>query len=161
MVIPKICALVSNPGTQYLLVEMSSTWYINLPSRYCDILSNWYIAEKLDQAAINQLRRLAGRLRGQVVAIGEYVSHQDVKGCYSGHQGFGRIGPCQWKHISSYHQVRVVCNSRLLIFLANPGLRLPEEPKRQPGQDCWRRTEWGEGASLLHYGSELLTIYWR
>ena len=42
-----------------------------------------------------------------------------------------------WKHISSLHQVQVVCNSRLFIFLANPGLRLFEEPKRQPGQDCW------------------------
>ena len=40
------------------------------------------------------------------MAIGEYMSHQDVKGCYSGHQGLGRIGPCQWKHISSPHFTR-------------------------------------------------------
>ena len=33
-------------------------------------------------------------------------------------------------------QVRIDCNS-VLLFLANPGGGLPEEPKGQPGQDCW------------------------
>ena len=33
-------------------------------------------------------------------------------------------------------QVRIDCYS-VLIILANPGGGLPDEPKGQPGQDCW------------------------
>ena len=44
------------------------------------------------------------------------------------------------EHLRLYHlkpcQVRIVCYS-VLIILANPGGGLPDEPKGQPGQDCW------------------------